>query len=279
MPLDLETLRIVAPTALAAAFVGLLETLLTAKLVDELTDSGSDKARESWGLGVANILAGFYGGIAGCAMIGQTVVNVRIGRARTRLSTVVAGLFLLLLVVGLSRVMALIPMASLAAVMIVVALSTIDWHSVKPATLKRMPLPETLVMLATVGVVVATNNLATGVGVGTLLAVVFFARRVARVVSVERTLAPDGSRAHYRVLGPLFFASSNDLPDQFRYVEDPPQVTVDLSASRVWDASSVAALDAVETRYREHGADVEIIGLDELSRRFHGHLTGRLSAE
>lgn len=279
VPLSLDTLRIVGPTAIAVAFVGLLETLLTAKLTDDLTDSRSSKGRESWGLGVANILAGFYGGVAGCAMIGQTVVNVKIGRARTRLSTLVAGLFLLLLVVGLSHVMAMIPMAALAAVMMVVAVRTIDWHSVRPATLRRMPVPETVVMLATVAVVVVTNNLAIGVGVGVLLAVVFFARRVARVVRVERELAADGNRVRYRVLGPLFFASSNDLVEQFSYVEDPALVTVDLTASRVWDASSVAALDAVETKYREHGASVDLIGLDEASRRFHGRLSGRLGGE
>jgi len=276
VPVSLDTLRVVAPTAIAVAFVGLLETLLTAKLTDDLTDSRSAKGRESWALGIANIVAGFYGGIAGCAMIGQTIVNVKIGRARTRLSTLVAGLFLLLLVVGLSRVMALIPMAALAAVMMVVALQTIDWHSVRPATLKRMPVPETLVMLSTVAVVVVTNNLAIGVGVGVLLAVLFFARRVARVVRVERALSDDGSHARYRVLGPLFFASSNDLVEQFSYVEDPARVTVDLSESRVWDASSVAALDAVETRFREHGVDVDVIGLDEISRGFHGRLSGRL---
>jgi hypothetical protein len=143
VPLDLETLRIVWPTALSVAFVGLLETLLTAKLVDELTDTRSHKGRESWALGIANIAAAFYGGIAGCAMIGQTVVNVKIGRARTRVSTAVAALVLLLLVTGLSGLMAQIPMVALAAVMMIVALKTINWHSVQPATLKRMPIPET----------------------------------------------------------------------------------------------------------------------------------------
>ncbi len=276
VPFDLETLRIVAPTAFAAALVGLLETLLTAKLVDELTDSRSAKGRESWGLGVANILAGLWGGVAGCAMIGQTVVNVQLGRARTRVSTIVAGLFLLLLVGVLSPVMAAIPMAALAAVMMIVALRTVDWHSVRPATLRRMPVPETLVMLTTVVVVVATGNLATGVGVGVLLALVLFARRIAHVVVVERTLDPGGAVARYRVRGPLFFASSNDLVDQFSYADDPPRVIVDLTDSHVWDASSVAALDAVETRYAAHGASVELTGLNDHSRVFHGRLTGSL---
>ncbi|NNC13644.1 SulP family inorganic anion transporter [Planctomonas sp. JC2975] len=278
VPFDLHTLRIVAPTAFAAALVGLLESLLTAKLVDELTDSRSSKARESLGLGVANILAGLWGGVAGCAMIGQTVVNVQIGRARTRVSTLVAGLFLLLLVAVLSPVMAAIPMAALAAVMMVVALRTIDWHSVRPATLRRMPVSETLVMLVTVGVVVATNNLATGVGVGVLLALVLFARRITRVVKVSRDVSVDGTVARYRVHGPLFFASSNDLVDQFSYADDPPRVVIDLSGSHVWDASSVAALDAVETKYAALDAVVELTGLNENSRAFHGRLTGSLNA-
>ncbi|HWD60916.1 MAG TPA: SulP family inorganic anion transporter [Humibacter sp.] len=276
VPLDLQTLQIIAPTAFAAAIVGLLETLLTAKLVDELTDSRSAKGRETWGLGVANILAGLWGGIAGCAMIGQTVVNVQIGRARTRISTLVAGLFLLLLISVLSPVMAAIPMAALAAVMMIVALRTVDWHSVRPSTLRRMPLPETLVMLVTVAVVVATSNLAIGVGVGVLLALVFFARRIAHVVRVERTLDAAGEVAYYRVLGPLFFASSNDLVEQFSYADDPAQVVVDLSGSHVWDASSVAALDSVESRYAQHGAQVELRGLNSHSQEFHGRLTGEL---
>jgi len=276
VPLDLQTVQIIAPTALAAALVGLLESLLTAKLVDELTDSRSAKGRESWGLGVANILAGLWGGVAGCAMIGQTVVNVQIGRARTRISTLVAGLFLLLLVAVLSPVMAAIPMAALAAVMMIVALRTVDWHSVRPATLRRLPAPETVVMLATVAVVVATGNLAMGVGIGVLLALVFFARRIAHVVQVSRELSADGAVATYRVLGPLFFASSNDVVEQFCYADDPAHVIIDLSASHVWDASSVAALDAIETKYAAHGATVELTGLNAHSRTFHGRLTGEL---
>ncbi|MDN4613798.1 SulP family inorganic anion transporter [Leifsonia sp. F6_8S_P_1B] len=276
VPFDLETLQIIAPTALAAALVGLLESLLTAKLVDDLTDSRSAKGRESWGLGVANLLAGLWGGVAGCAMIGQTVVNVELGRARTRISTLVAGLALLLMVAVLSPVMAAIPMAALAAVMMVVALRTVDWHSVRPSTLKRMPVPETLVMVVTVAVVVATGNLATGVGVGVLLALVLFARRITHVVRVSRTLSEDGSAAHYRVLGPLFFASSNDLTEQFSYADDPARVVIDLSGSHVWDASSVAALDAVETKYATHGAAVELVGLNDHSRLFHERLTGEL---
>ncbi|MCZ2402206.1 SulP family inorganic anion transporter [Paenarthrobacter sp. Z7-10] len=278
VPLNLQTLQIIWPTALSAAFVGLMETLLTAKLVDDMTDTKSHKGRESWALGVANIAAGFYGGIAGCAMIGQTIVNVKIGRARTRISTVVAGLFLLALVTGLSSIMGQIPMVALAAVMMIVAITTVDWHSVKPTTLKRMPVPETLVMGITVIVVVATGNLAVGVLVGVILAMVLFARRIAHVIRVDRTAADDGLSVHYEVRGPLFFGSSNDLVERFSYGLDPADVSVDLTHAQIWDASSVAALDSIETKYREHGATVTFEGLDERSSVFHRRLTGQFGA-
>ncbi|WP_235810694.1 SulP family inorganic anion transporter, partial [Siccibacter turicensis] len=191
VPLNLQTLQIIWPCALSVAFVGLMESLLTAKLVDEITDTPSGKRRECWGLGVANIAAGFYGGIAGCAMIGQTIVNVGLGKARSRVSTVAAGVVLLLLVTVLSEIMAQIPMVVLAGIMMIVAVKTLDWHSVKPATLKHMPLPETLVMLVTVAATVATGNLAIGVAGGVGFAMVLFARRGAHVVHAERALAAD----------------------------------------------------------------------------------------
>src|SRR3984957_1720727 len=278
VPLTLETLRIVWPTALSVAFVGLLETLLTAKLVDDLTNTRSNKTRESWALGIANIAAGFYGGIAGCAMIGQTVVNVKIGRARTRLSTVIAALALLLLVTGLSGLMAQIPMVALAAVMMIVAIKTVNWHSVSPATLKRMPLPETIVMAVTVAVTVATGNLAIGVAVGVVVAMILFARRVAHVIRAERTLSLDGQSVRYDVHGPLFFGSSNDLVERFSYGDDPRSVAIDLTHSQIWDASSVAALDSIATKYRELGASVTFTGLDPRSSAFHARLTGQLGA-
>jgi SulP family sulfate permease len=278
VPFSIHTLRVVWPTALSVALVGLMESLLTAKLVDEITDTRSHKGRESWALGIANIAAGLYGGIGGCAMIGQTVVNVKIGRARTRISTAVAGLFLLALITGLSSVMRQIPMVSLAAVMMVVALATVDWHSVKPATLRRMPLPETTVMVVTVAVVVATGNLAIGVVVGVVLAMILFARRVAHVITVQRTIDPEAASVRYEVSGPLFFGSSNDLFDQFSYAQDPPSVTVDLSRAQIWDASTVAALDSIESKYRDHGATLTIEGLDARSTDFHRRLTGQFGA-
>ena len=246
VPLNLQTLQIIWPTALSIAFVGLMESLLTAKLVDDLTDTPSSKRRESWGLGVANILAGFYGGIAGCAMIGQTIVNVELGRARSRVSTVAAGLVLLLLVTGLSQIMAQIPMVVLAGIMMVVAVKTVNWHSLQPATLKRMPWSETLIMVLTVAVTVWTGNLALGVLAGVILAMLLFARRIAHVIHAERQLSDDGQSVRYVVRGPLFFASSNDLFEHFDYAHDPKKVTIDLTHAQIWDASSVAALDGIE---------------------------------
>jgi SulP family sulfate permease len=275
-PLSLETLRIVWPTALSVAFVGLLESLLTAKLVDEITDTHSSKGRESWALGVANIFAGGYGGIAGCAMIGQTVVNVKIGGARSRVSTIVAAVVMLMLVTGLSGVMARIPMVALAAVMMIVALKTINWHSLQPATLRRLPVPETLVMGTSVALTVSTGNLAIGVGGGVILAMAFFSRRVAHVIHAAREPAVDGASVRYVIHGPLFFASSNELFESFAYAQDPPDVTIDLTHSQIWDVSSVAALDSIEFKYQQLGKTVRFTGLDPRSSDFHGRLTGRL---
>lgn len=280
VPWTIHTLAIVAPYALAVALVGLLESLLTAKLVDDITDTHSNKTRESWGQGIANVVTGLFGGMGGCAMIGQTMINVKVSGARTRISTFLAGLFLLVLVVGLGDVVGLIPMAALVAVMIMVSVGTMDWHSITPSTLRRMPRSETLVMLATVAVTVATSNLAYGVIVGAVTAMVLFARRVAHLVTVERVTGTDelGDTVVYRVTGELFFASSNDLVYQFNYADDPVNVVVDMSESHIWDASTVAALDAVTTKYRAKGKNVEIIGLDDDSADRHDRLSGTLGS-
>ncbi|KNC19116.1 sulfate permease [Arthrobacter sp. RIT-PI-e] len=280
VPLNLETLQIVAPFALALAAVGLLESLMTAKLVDDITDTRSDKTRESWGQGAANIITGLFGGMGGCAMIGQTMINVKASGARTRISTFLAGVFLLVLVVVLGGIVALIPMAALVAVMIFVSIATFDWHSIRPATLKRMPRSETAVMLATVIVTVWTHNLAIGVGGGVLVAMVAFARRAAHFTTVERIEETVDGQDHvtYRVDGELFFASSNDLYTQFDYAADPPRVTIDLHGSHVWDASTVAALDAVTEKYRSTGARVQIVGLNEASTAMRKRLEGTLGA-
>jgi SulP family sulfate permease len=277
VPLSLETLRIIAPYAVGMALVGLLESLMTAKLVDEITDTHSDKTREAWGQGAANLLSGLFGGMGGCAMIGQTMINVKASGARTRISTFVAGAALLVLVVGLGDVVGAIPMAALVAVMIMVCVATFDWHSVRPSTLRRMPLSETAVMVVTVVTTVATHNLAYGVVAGVLVATVLFARRVAHLTTVTRLDAGDdaGERV-YAVTGALFFASSNDLVHQFDYAGDPERVVIDLSGAHVWDASTVATLDAITTRYAAKGKTAVVRGLNEDSARRLGRLGGTL---
>jgi sulfate permease, SulP family len=276
VPFTWETLAIIAPYALAVAVVGLLESLMTAKLVDDITDTRSPKTREAWGQGVANIASGLFGGMGGCAMIGQTMINVKASGARTRISTFLAGVFLLILVVVLGDVVAIIPMAALVAVMILVSVSTFDWHSIRPSTLRRMPIGETLVMVVTVGVTVWTHNLAIGVVVGVVAAMVIFARRVAHFTTVTRTV--DDDVASYVVDGELFFASSNDLTTQFSYADDPARVVIDLSRSHVWDASTVAALDAIVTKYAARGTVVELVGLNDTAAAFHARISGGFGA-
>lgn len=277
VPFTLHTLTTVAPYALAMALVGLMESLMTAKLVDEITDTRSDKTRESVGQGIANIVTGFFGGMGGCAMIGQTMINVKVSGARTRLSTFLAGAFLMVLCIVFGPVVSEIPMAALVAVMAMVSFATFDWHSVAPKTLRRMPAGEIAVMVVTVVVVVATHNLAIGVVVGSLLATVVFAKRVAHVADVTAVTDPDGTTVVYRVTGALFFASSNELVGRFDYAGDPERVVIDLSAAHVWDASSVAALDAITARYAQRGKTVKITGLNEPSARLHERLSGELS--
>ncbi|MFB8780187.1 SulP family inorganic anion transporter [Streptomyces albogriseolus] len=277
VPFTLDTLTTVAPYAFAMALVGLMESLMTAKLVDDITDTRSSKTRESLGQGVANIVTGFFGGMGGCAMIGQTMINVRVSGARTRLSTFLAGAFLMVLCIVFGPVVSDIPMAALVAVMVMVSAATFDWHSVAPRTLRRMPAGETVVMLVTVVCVVATHNLAVGVVVGSIAAMVVFARRVARLAEVTAVTDPDGGTVVYRVTGELFFASSNDLVGRFSYATDPDKVVIDLSAAHIWDASSVAALDAIGTKYAQRGKTVEIVGLNEPSARIHKTLSGELT--
>lgn len=276
VPFTVHTLTLIAPYALAMALVGLMETLMTAKLVDDLTDTRSNKTRESIGQGLANIITGIFGGMGGCAMIGQTMINIKNG-ARTRLSTFLAGFFLLILCIAVGPIVSKIPMAALVAVMVLVSAGTFDWHSIKPATLKRMPIGETTVMAITVTAVVATDNLSIGVVAGTLTAMVIFARRVAHLAQVTAVTDPDHTQAVYAVTGELFFASSNDLVGQFDYAGDPDQIVIDLSDAHVWDASSVAALDAIETKYAQRGKTVQIIGLNQPSAHIHGKLSGELT--
>ncbi|WP_404288049.1 SulP family inorganic anion transporter [Glutamicibacter arilaitensis] len=278
VPYTMETLKIIAPYALAVAFVGLLESLLTAKLVDDITDTPSSKTRESWGQGTANIVTGFFGGICGCAMIGQTMIGVKASGGRTRISTMFAGVFMLLLAVVFGDIVAQIPMAALVAIMIFVSFTTFNWHSIRPSTLKMMPKSETAVMVVTVVFTVATNNLAIGVGLGVLTAVVLFANRVAHFVTVKRSVTgvKEGQAAIYTVDGELFFASSNDLYTQFDYAGDPHQIIIDMSASHLWDASTIAALDSITDKYEKYGKQVQILGLNEASLKMRERLGGKL---
>jgi len=280
VPFTMETFQIIAPYALGMATVGLLESLMTAKLVDDVTDTRSNKVRESWGQGAANIITGFLGGMGGCAVVGQTMINVKASGARTRLSTFCAGIFVLILAVSLGDIVAMIPMAALVAVMIFVSVATFDWHSVKPSTLKMMPKSETSVMLVTVIATVWTHNLAIGVGLGVLTAMVLFARRVAHLATVDRRIEQHFGEeiAKYEVKGELFFASSNDLYTQFNYAEDPEHVVIDMYNSHVWDASTVASLDAITEKYAKYGKRVEISGLNTASAALHERMAGNLGA-
>ncbi|MEU0084669.1 SulP family inorganic anion transporter [Streptomyces sp. NPDC006274] len=278
VPFTMDTLTTIAPYAFAFALVGLMESLMTAKLVDDITDTHSNKTRESLGQGIANVITGFFGGMGGCAMIGQTMINVKVSGARTRLSTFLAGAFLMVLCIVFGPVVSDIPMAALVAVMVMVSVATFDWHSVQPKTLKRMPVGETTVMVVTVAAVVVTHNLAIGVVLGSITAMVIFAKRVAHLAEVTGVMDPDGNQVVYAVTGELFFASSNDLVYQFDYKDDPDDVVIDLSDAHIWDASSVAALDAIETKYAQRGKKVTIIGLNKPSADMHGKLAGQLTA-
>ena len=282
VPLTLETLRIIGPYALGMAVVGLMESLMTAKLVDDITDTHSDKTRESWGQGVANIVTGLFGGMGGCAMIGQTMINVKESGARTRLSTLLAGVFLLALILVLGDVVGMIPMAALVAIMIMVSVGTIDWHSIHPRTLKLMPVSETVVMLVTVVATLATSNLAIGVVLGVVTAMIMFARRVAHLAWVEKVAERDtDGDGHidtrtYRIHGQLFWASSNDLVYAFDYTDDADRIIIDLSHAEIWDASTVATLDSITQKFHNRGKTVEITGLDGPSKARLDRLTGQL---
>jgi SulP family sulfate permease len=277
VPFTVETLRIILPFSLTLAFVGLLESLLTAQLLDDMTDSDSDKDLESRGQGIANIATGFLGGMAGCAMIGQSMINHRSG-GRTRLSTLASGVFLLILILALGSIVAQIPMAALVAVMIMVAIGTFNWKSVAPETLKRMPKTETAVMVATVAIVVITHNLAYGVAAGVLLSAIFFVRHVSHLVNVTSVVDPDNHERIYAVTGQLFFASTNDLVHSFDYdAVKVPKVEIDLTDAHVWDTSAIVALDAVVAKFAERDIEAEIVGLNRFAADLHDRTSGEVS--
>ncbi|MBB5886118.1 SulP family inorganic anion transporter [Xanthomonas sp. LMG 8992] len=268
VPWTLETLRIVFPVAATMAVVGLLESMMTAQIVDDMTDTPSDKNRECMGQGVANIVSGLFGGMAGCAMIGQSVINVKSG-GRGRLSALIAGTVLLLLVVFAGAWVRQIPMAALVAVMIMVSVGTFSWRSL--AQLRTHPASSSVVMLGTVVVTVATHDLARGVLTGVLLSALFFARKVGRMLDITRSEDADGGHT-YRIRGQLFFASAGSLVGAFDFAHAPTRVTLDLSHAHVWDISAIGALDQVVLKFRRHGAQVHVLGLNPDSAAMVGRL-------
>lgn len=263
VPLTWETLAIIAPVSLTLAFVGLLESLLTANLIDDVTDTASDKDRETRGQGIANILSPLFGGMAGCAMIGQSMINVGSG-ARGRLSTLWAGVFLLVLILGLRDWVSQIPMAALVAVMIMVSVGTFDWNSI--LKVRSMPLQSSIVMLATTATVVVTHDLSKGVVLGVVLSAVFFMRKVAKAIRVTEVETPEEGLLRYRVSGQLFFGSAELFVASFEHHGRPHRVEIDLSEAQIWDVTGVGALDKVVERYRRHGAEVVVTGLNEAGR-------------
>jgi len=262
VPLNIETLRIIFPYALAMAVVGLLESLMTATIIDDLTDTPSDKNRECKGQGIANIGAGLLGGMAGCAMIGQSVINIKSG-GRGRLSTLIAGIFLLIMVVFLSDWLSYIPMAALVSVMIMVSIGTFSWDSI--IHLKSHPLSANIVMLMTVIVVVWTHNLAYGVFVGVLLASLFFANKIAHFMYIESSLSDNHETRTYLVHGQVFFNSAHKFTTYFDFKEVVETVIINLTHAHFWDLSAVEALDKVVIKFRREGADVQLIGLNAAS--------------
>jgi SulP family sulfate permease len=262
IPLNLETLRIILPYAIPLAIVGLLESLLTASIVDDFTDTRSDKNRECAGQGIANVATGFLGGMAGCAMIGQSVINVKSG-GRGRLSTLVAGSLLLVLVVGFSDAVGRMPMAALVAVMVMVSIGTFNWASIR--SLRTNPPSSSIVMLATVGVVLVTHNLAYGVLVGVLLSGIFFAWKISQVFGVKSESSPDGRARTYFFNGQIFFASVQRFEEAFDFSEDLDRVVIDVTQAHLWDVSGVGALDKVVLKFRRLGVAVDVIGLNAAS--------------
>ncbi|MFN3273139.1 MAG: SulP family inorganic anion transporter [Paracoccus sp. (in: a-proteobacteria)] len=262
IPLNLDTLLIILPYSLAVAIVGLLESLMTQNIVDDLTDTTSNRDQECIGQGVANTATGFIGGMAGCAMIGQSIINVKSG-GRGRLSAFAAGVSLLIMVVGLGGLVAIIPMPALVAIMIMVSIGTFSWSSL--GNLRTHPRSSSVVMIATVATVVYTHNLAIGVLVGVMLSGIFFAAKIAQLFRVSSTLSADGRTRTYVIEGQLFYGSSEDFAGAFDFREAVERVVIDVSGAHIWDISSVQALDMAILKLRREGAEVEVIGLNEAS--------------
>lgn len=261
IPLTIDTLLIILPYSLALAVVGILESLLTATIVDDMTDTDSDKNKEVKGQGLANIVAGFFGGMAGCAMIGQSVINVKSG-GRGRLSSLVAGVFLMFLILVLGNLVVQIPMAALVGVMIMVSIGTFDWSSLKG--LRVTPISDSAVMIVTVLTVVLTHNLAIGVFAGIILSAIFFAAKMSKV-HVKQTVTLDKKKKTYFVQGQVFFASVTDLLASFDYKESYETIEIDFKEANIWDDSAVNAIDRIVFKYRENNVQVQLVGLNESS--------------
>ena len=262
VPLNLETLQIIFPYSLTMAIVGLLASFLTAALVDDLTDTPSDKNQEAKGQGIANIVTAFFGGMAGCGMIGQSVINVQSG-GRGRLSTLSAGVFLLFAILILQDWVKQMPMAALVAVMIMVSIGTFSWSSFK--NIRRIPRTETVVMLTTMFVIIFTRNFALGVATGIVMSTVFFSRKIALLVFVNKILSDDGTHRIYKVAGQIFFLSKEEFLRSFDFRELVDRVTIDLTQAHLWDQGAVETVDKVVSKFRRNGAEVEVIGLNEAS--------------
>ncbi|WP_042144458.1 SulP family inorganic anion transporter [Paucisalibacillus sp. EB02] len=263
IPLNFETLQIIFPYALSIAIVGLVESLLTASIVDDMTDTKSDKNKEARGQGIANIVSGLFGGMAGCAMIGQSVINVKSG-GRGRLSAFVAGAFLMTLIILFNGLLVQIPMAVLVGIMFMVSISTFDWSSIK--NMRKTPVTDTIVMLATVVTVLFTHDLSKGVLVGIILSAIFFAAKISKVKIT--TLASNNAKVKvYRVSGQLFFASVTEFVDSFNYKENVEEVKLDLANAHIWDDSGVGAIDKVVQKYHQNGVQVEVVGLNDESNK------------
>ena len=260
IPLNFETLTIILPYSVAVAVVGLLESLMTQNIVDDLTDTKSNRNQECIGQGVANTATGFIGGMAGCAMIGQSIINVKSG-GRGRLSSFAAGVYLLFMVVVLGDLVSIIPMAALVAIMIMVAIGTFSWSSIKALTVH--PRSSSIVMIATVVTVVYTHNLAIGVLVGVLLSGIFFAGKIAQLFNVRSETNAAGSVLTYYIEGQLFYGSVEDFMDAFDFKAAPEKVVIDVSRAHIWDISSVQALDMAILKFRRDGSEVEVVGMND----------------
>lgn len=276
IPFNIETLKIIFPYSATLAVVGLLETLMTSVIIDDLTDTDSDKNKECRGQGISNMIAGFFGGMAGCALIGQSIINVESG-GRSRLSTLFAGCFLIFLILAVGDFVKQIPVAALVAIMIMVSISTFNWASVK--NFRSTPITSNLVVFVTVLVVVVTHDLAQGVFIGVLLSVLFFAYKVSHSFAVESDLLECGTKRVYKIIGQVFFASASSFVSVFQYKEEVSVVVIDLSSAHFWDVSAVEALNKVSDKLRKNGIEVEIVGLNSASATIISRVLGETVAK